>query len=184
MKLTQEQTDLVQQNMNLVYDIVHNDYRSHVKLYDDLEQEGFMGLCKASQIYDASKGAFSTIATPYINGYIKTYLIRKDPLNLKTNPIYFQDTVDYEDGRMSYEEIIGNEDMAFTKLLENSSTNTVIKKILELISEDDLKFLLQFNKYQKGKSRTKERLKEYRKYEKLMSRLRRYFNRYQIKETE
>ena len=51
---------------------------------NDLIQEGFIGLLKAADRYDPKKGAsFSTFASFYIDGAVKDYLRRQDPLTQK-----------------------------------------------------------------------------------------------------
>ncbi len=51
---------------------------------NDLVQEGFLGLLKAADKYDPKKGAsFSTFASHYIDGAVKDYLRKQDPLTQK-----------------------------------------------------------------------------------------------------
>jgi len=51
---------------------------------NDMIQEGFIGLLKATDRYDPKKGAsFSTFASFYIDGAVKDYLRKQDPLTQK-----------------------------------------------------------------------------------------------------
>jgi len=51
---------------------------------NDLIQEGFIGLLKAADRYDPKKGAsFSTFSSFYIDGAVKDYLRKQDPLTQK-----------------------------------------------------------------------------------------------------
>lgn len=71
MELTQEQKDLVEENINLVYAMIN---KLNVVGDEDAVQEGIMGLCVASTRYDCEKSRFSTFATSYIRGYILQYI--------------------------------------------------------------------------------------------------------------
>lgn len=52
--------------------------------WDTLLQEGSIGLIKAAQIYDPMRGAFSSIAVPYVRGGIQKCLgLRKEKVNLE-----------------------------------------------------------------------------------------------------
>lgn len=65
-KLTDEQKQLVEDNMRLVYKVATEVYQG-VYEYDDLVQMGSLGLCLAAIDYDPDKGvAFSTFATTCI----------------------------------------------------------------------------------------------------------------------
>lgn len=59
---------LMKSNQNLVHYIAQR-YRKNVRCYDDLISAGNVGMLKATQRYDSSKGAkFSTYAFYYIQG--------------------------------------------------------------------------------------------------------------------
>lgn len=64
--------ELILNNMDLVYSTI---YKMHIRINDDLIQEGMMGLVKAAEKFDSSLGLkFSTYAVSYIKGMVKTYL--------------------------------------------------------------------------------------------------------------
>jgi RNA polymerase sigma factor (sigma-70 family) len=52
---------LIEDNMNLVYSLVSKEYRSHLN-DEDIIQAGMLGLCKAADKWDESRGNFSTYA--------------------------------------------------------------------------------------------------------------------------
>lgn len=52
---------LIEDNMNLVYHIVHRYYPTYVS-DEDIVQSGMMGLCKAADTWESEKSEFSTYA--------------------------------------------------------------------------------------------------------------------------
>lgn len=71
------QANLVyEEHMALVKHVIKTKFPSYVGTseYDDVAQEGYIGLYKAFQKYDSSTGyQFSTLAVTYIEGAIKRY---------------------------------------------------------------------------------------------------------------
>ena len=68
---TTKRNDLIQNNMGLVHSCA-NKFRGRGVEYDDLFQAGCVGLVKAADNFDVSRGfAFSTYAVPVILGEIK-----------------------------------------------------------------------------------------------------------------
>ena len=68
---TIKRNDLIQNNMGLVHSCA-NKFRGRGVEYDDLFQAGCVGLVKAADNFDVSRGfAFSTYAVPVILGEIK-----------------------------------------------------------------------------------------------------------------
>lgn len=73
--LTAEQQKIVEDNINLVYSIAHKYHNQ--RLFDDMIQEGCIGLIKAVERFDTNLGIkFSTFAYYYISGYINMFLRR------------------------------------------------------------------------------------------------------------
>ncbi|MGE5660316.1 MAG: RNA polymerase sigma factor SigF [Actinomycetota bacterium] len=71
---------LVQLNIGLVRKEVHHWIHQCTESYDDLLQVGCIGLIRAIERFDMSKGnAFSSFAVPYIRGEIQHYLRDKSP---------------------------------------------------------------------------------------------------------
>ncbi len=74
--MTNELTDLIIENQNMIYKITH--YFEKYASKEDLFQVGCIGLIKAYKKYDESFGAkFTTYAYPYILGEIRKY-VRED----------------------------------------------------------------------------------------------------------
>jgi RNA polymerase sigma-B factor len=71
---------LVEINFGLVRREAHHWVTQCTESYDDLIQVGCIGLIRAIERFDLTKGvAFSTFATPYIRGEIQHYLRDKSP---------------------------------------------------------------------------------------------------------
>lgn len=70
-ELTSEQKVMVEENINLVYELTKGYMKDPD--YDDIVGEGYLALSVAAQRYDCSIGAFSTYAYHYISGYIKVF---------------------------------------------------------------------------------------------------------------
>lgn len=69
--VTDTREEMISQNIGLVHSVA-NRFRGRGADYDDLFQSGCVGLIKAVDNFDASKGfAFSTYAVPVIMGEIK-----------------------------------------------------------------------------------------------------------------
>ncbi len=74
--MTNELTDLIIENQNMIYKITH--YFEKYASKEDLFQVGCIGLIKAYKKYDENFGAkFTTYAYPYILGEIRKY-VRED----------------------------------------------------------------------------------------------------------
>lgn len=75
--MSTELTELVVENEKLLYSIIHK-YFPHYPNKEDLLQVGSIGLLKAYQNFDPTKGAkLTTYAYPYIYGEMKKY-VRED----------------------------------------------------------------------------------------------------------
>lgn len=71
---------LVKMNLGLVKKEAHRWLNYSTETYDDLVQVGSIGLIRAIERFDISKGhAFSSFAMPYIRGEIQHYLRDKSP---------------------------------------------------------------------------------------------------------
>ena len=74
---TVNRQQLIEDNINLVYFVVHTYYPTFVN-DEDIIQCGMLGLCMAAESWDAEQGAFSTFATRCIsNQIIKEFRARK-----------------------------------------------------------------------------------------------------------
>lgn len=70
--IAENMLQLYQQTKGLIYSIAKN-YSGLAEL-DDLEQEGYIGLCNATRHYDPGKGAFSTYAVFWIKQAMQQYI--------------------------------------------------------------------------------------------------------------
>ncbi|HEY9846448.1 MAG TPA: RNA polymerase sigma factor SigF, partial [Candidatus Caenarcaniphilales bacterium] len=78
---TQVRNQLVKLNLGLVRKEAHRWINQCTETYDDLLQVGCLGLIRAIERFDMSKGhAFSSFAVPYIRGEIQHYLRDKSPI--------------------------------------------------------------------------------------------------------
>lgn len=84
--------ELITENLGLVYDAAHKcRKRTHAEL-DDLIQAGCIGLIKASDRFDVTKGyKFSSFAMPYIRGTMMQFL--RDKVGLVRLPRGLQELV-------------------------------------------------------------------------------------------
>lgn len=74
---------LVEENLKLVHYLIRKNFKVSSDDYDDCFQEGCLGLCKAAERFDESKGyQFATFASSYIIGYIQTYLRKDTPMKV------------------------------------------------------------------------------------------------------
>ena len=97
--MTAEQSKLVQDNVKLVYFVLQ---KLHLPYDDDLVSEGNLGLIRAAQKFDASKGfKFATFATSYIINCIRTYLANGTtvikPLRKRDGKYIYANLVNEED---------------------------------------------------------------------------------------
>lgn len=77
---TQKRNKLVKMNLGLVRKEAHRWVNQCTESFDDLLQVGCIGLIRATERFDPSKGhAFSSFAVPYIRGEIQHYLRDKSP---------------------------------------------------------------------------------------------------------
>lgn len=66
-------TKLIEDNMNLVYSVIHKYYPRYIS-DEDIIQIGMLGLCEAVNAWDAEKGALTTYAWHKIRGAIGSEL--------------------------------------------------------------------------------------------------------------
>ncbi|WP_227832581.1 sigma factor [Clostridioides sp. ZZV14-6387] len=80
MRSLDERNKLFEDNMNLVPFVINKYFKCFLRKYpylrEDLFQEGSIGLYKATYCFDENKGKFSTIAFPYILGYLRKFTTR------------------------------------------------------------------------------------------------------------
>lgn len=92
----------IEEHFGLVHKVVNKYFkRTNLYEYDDLFQVGCVGLCKAVNIFDESRGKFSTIATHCITNELRHHF-RGDKWRMGTNKLRTQGiaevplSIDYE----------------------------------------------------------------------------------------
>lgn len=120
---------------------IANKYKNPVLEFDDLVGYGMIGLVRASQLFDSSKGKFSTYAGKWIDGCIKTAL--RD----KTGELGTKEMITNKKGirPISISEIKGksnNEEIDFelkdtNDYFENALDAIFLDKLLDNLSEID-----------------------------------------------
>ncbi len=79
--LTDEQRKLVEDHLDIARKLAHR-WRNPTIELDDKVQIATEGLCRAAEVYDASKGAFSTIAYKFAKFYLLKASTRTQLLTL------------------------------------------------------------------------------------------------------
>lgn len=105
-----DKQQLIKDNLNLVYFVIHTYYPNHIK-DEDLIQCGMVGLCRAADSWDSEKCAFSTFATKCINNEIKNEFRarKKHPQSYSLDHKLFDDA---EGGHITLgDTLIGSEDV-------------------------------------------------------------------------
>ena len=70
----QTKQELITENMNMVYSVIHKEYPTYIN-DEDVIQSGMLGLCNAADKWDESKSKFSTYAWTSIRNAINNELI-------------------------------------------------------------------------------------------------------------
>lgn len=98
-KLTEEQKKLVEENMNLVYFVIHKYYKFNFPFVEkeELFQEGMYALCKCIPYYNENKGKISTFVVKCVKKHISYYLLDRDNIktvsyeNIEKDAIYYDE---------------------------------------------------------------------------------------------
>lgn len=126
-----EINDLIINNQKLAYEIVHR-YREKVKAfieYEDLKSIALLGLVKAANTFDSSKGnTFSTYAFRVIENQILMQ-IRKDT---KLNKICSLENLVQDGEKIRYEDLIEDDYNLEESFIENESLQLLRKFRKEL----------------------------------------------------
>lgn len=133
MDMTKQQQQLVEDNMKLVYSVMHKKF-PHFIHDEDLVQAGMLGLCHAGKTYCEDKGAFSTYAFKSIYNTICNELRRRNK-SKGVDIISLDYELDGKDGEpMKIEDIIpGEQDVEFVDISElYNKVSPLDKRILEL----------------------------------------------------
>lgn len=182
-KLTEKQQKMVEDNMGLVHSVINKNWKTHSDLRDDFTQEGYAGLSRAVQMYDESKGKFSTIAYHYINGYILRYFTYNETSDFKVTEgnyrearvdraLRFEQPLRYEgEGKSYLGDTIADGKDYIEEFEHNYSLKQDFKHIFQCISEEDYAFLINYITQKKEPRKTKEHMANYRKYNRLIRKI-------------
>ena len=96
--MNEQNKRLVEENMKLVYHVINTYYPNHIG-DEDLEQEGFIGLCRAAEKFDDTRDAkFSTFACSTIHNYLRHYFTGLSRQKRTANLISLDLEIKHDDG--------------------------------------------------------------------------------------
>jgi RNA polymerase sigma factor (sigma-70 family) len=118
--------------------------RNHRQDYDDMVQEGYLGVCRAYDTFDGSKGAaFSSYAYMWINHFIRQYALKS--WNNKNNTASMDAISQYEVkqsdnfiDRISIEKQISKLSQEVQAIISMRNEGYTFKEIAEELNMDSL----------------------------------------------
>ena len=124
---------LIEDNMMLVYDLVHREYPTYVR-DEDIIQCGMLGLCKAADKWDETKSKFSTFAIICIRTEIQAEFRKRAKHQGVLSLDYEVDNG--EDGTCSFGDyVVGEEDVGYVDIGVNlDSLTDREKEVAELLT--------------------------------------------------
>lgn len=132
--------------LGFVHSITNKRYKQfkHKYSYEDLFQEGYVGLMKAANRFDSTRGAkFSTYAYPYVDGQIlrmiesdKWYGKNREERLEGIAPYSLDAPIDGADNEITYVDSIGNYDFNFEKI--------EIKTVIDILPEKLKKIIVMY----------------------------------------
>lgn len=153
MKLTEQQKELVENNINLIHHILkkYSFIKPATQDYDDYFQHGSYGLCLAAQRYNKDKEVlFSTFACSYISGYILRYYrdFAQGPIRRTRKQLNSKEQIQY----VYYNDTLINSEGGETEIIEELQL-----KDSDNCFEDDTNLEIDFDKIlKKFKERDKQ----------------------------
>ncbi|ABS39720.1 sigma-70 family RNA polymerase sigma factor [Clostridium botulinum] len=132
-----------EEHLGIVYLITNKRYKQfkHKYSYEDLFQEGCLGLMKAANRFDSSRRIkFSTYAYPYVDGQILR-MIESDKWYGKNRkerlegivPYSLDAAIDGLDNEIAYIDSIGNYDLNFEKIEIKTLIDSLPEKLKEIM---------------------------------------------------
>ncbi|KRU24041.1 RNA polymerase sigma-70 factor [Clostridium sporogenes] len=132
--------------LGFVHSITNKRYKQfkHKYSYEDLFQEGYVGLMKAANRFDSTRGAkFSTYAYPYVDGQIlrmiesdKWYGKNREERLEGVAPYSLDAPIGEADNEITYIDSIGNYDFNFEKI--------EIKTVIDILPEKLKKIIVMY----------------------------------------
>lgn len=96
--MNEQNKKLVEENMKLVYHVINTYYPNHIG-DEDLEQEGFIALCRAAEKFDDTKDTkFSTFACSTIHNYLRHYFTGLSRQKRTANLVSLDLEIKHDDG--------------------------------------------------------------------------------------
>lgn len=138
-KLTEKQQKLVEENHNLIYGFANKMHLPLEEYYDLLA----IGLCKAAQIFEEDKGAFSTVAYCCMKNELALYLRHIQIKSAIPKELIFSYDASCKD---SHNGDTGNnvlETLASKHSVEDLVVNHIVTKEILTSLKDEDKFILQ-----------------------------------------
>lgn len=138
MKTKEEINRLVEDNISLVDFMLYKHFKMFINLYpnlvDDLKQEGYIGLIKAAERFDESKGAFITIATFCIKKTMMRFYQRyvKKHYNNKNITVISADVTVTDDENITLLDTIFSEDYEKDYRIDSIMTRTEYSEVKDI----------------------------------------------------
>lgn len=138
MRTKEEINRLVEDNMSLVDFMLYKHFKMFINLYpnlvDDLKQEGYIGLIKAAEQFDESKGAFITIATFCIKNTMMRFYQRyvKKHYNNKNITVISADVTVTDDENITLLDAIFSEDYEKDRRIDSIMIRTEYSEVKDI----------------------------------------------------
>ena len=144
-----DKQDYVKENMNLVYMVIHKQFKSSVQLhYAEMESAGMYALVKAMNKFDSSKGfAFSTYASNLIRNEILMYFrtLKAVSRNNGLKEISLNSKIKFENKEKEVQDLISSE-IDIAKDYESKCMVSEVLNILENnFKERDINLFIDYN---------------------------------------
>lgn len=152
MRTKEEINRLVEENTKLVYVVLNTRFKRFIPvamkldLYDDIYQEGCIGLYKAAKVFDEDRGCkFSTIASICIGGEISKFISRYFKKHYRADLISLENNINIDGEReICLKDLIKDEENQYEDLEIKES----ISKIENYLNEEEKAILkLRMNGY-------------------------------------
>lgn len=117
--MTKDKEKTLTENIGLAYFVAKKFYTGNAFNDDDIRQVALIGLWKAIDTWEETKGALSTYATKVITNYILQELRKKG--RKKNNALSYDALISSCDGEVSYLETVASEknDIEFVEVLND-----------------------------------------------------------------
>jgi RNA polymerase sigma factor (sigma-70 family) len=195
MQLTEEQKQMVEDNIKLVYFVINKHWQGQPQdIKNELFQEGCIALINAVKRYDGNVGKFSTFAVRSIYLYITRQFNLVLASQFKVNNDNYKEAYEnskvlrlnspskYDESMLMYE-TIEDKHNDIDEFVHKYGTRQQARYMLKFMSDDDYDFMLNYsNQGYNGKFNKQKWSKDYSRYTKLL-RLARIYNKKYLSES-